>query len=97
VVKPAGEVGGILGPQSLEDLKIFVADRAPLPEVRRLQRFKLLAQPTDAHPDGDATLRQHVHSGQHFGGEHRVAVGQNHHAGDQAQGLGDAGDEGHER
>jgi hypothetical protein len=66
-------------------------------ERLRPQGLELFAQP--AHPDADrqAALRQHVGRGQHFRGQHRVAVGQDHDAGDQAQAPGEAGDEGQQR
>src|SRR4030095_2805140 len=54
---------------------------------------ELLAQPAHADADGHASSREHVDGGQHLGRQHRIAVGQDHHAGDQPQRAGAPGDE----
>src|SRR3989441_8241065 len=85
VIKFPTEGGWILRPQGFQDLDILVAHRPTTRKVRRVQGCKLLAQPT--HPDANSypPTRQHIDGAQHFRGEHRIAIRQNHDAGDQTQ------------
>ena len=89
--------GRILRPQGLENLDVLVAHRPTARKVRRVQGLKLLAQP--AHPDanGHTAARQYIDGRQHFRGEHRITIRQDHDAGDQAQGGRLRGHKRHER
>src|SRR6185436_17840489 len=96
-IELAREGRGTLRPQRLEDADVLVSYRAPPLELRRAERLELLAHPSHADAERDASLREHVDRRERLRRQHRVAVGHDHHARDQAQPRGLGGDERHER
>ena len=80
-------------PQFLEQAQIFVSYRAPFGEIIQTQGLKLLGHPAYAHAQRYPALGQSVQGGNHLGGQHRAAVGDNQHMGAKAQAVGAAGQE----
>ena len=79
------------GPQLLVGAEVLVGDRAARGEGRRSQGFELLFHPAHADAQDEAAPGQHVQGGQDLGGQDGRTVGDNHHAGHQADVFGDAG------
>ncbi len=62
------------------EAEILVCDPAALGEGRGVQGFELLAEPTDARPEDDASPRHRIERGEHLGRHDRVAVRDDEHA-----------------
>ena len=90
-VELAVEAGGRLRPELLEDRDPFVGHRAAPLEVGAVQRLELLLQPADADAQRDPSAGQDIERGHHLRRQHRVAIGQHQHGGDEAQPLRRAG------
>ena len=78
----------VLRPQRAEGADVFVGRRTPAVESRRTQNGQFLGHPADPDPQRQPTPGQHVQGGQHLGGQHRRAVHQHHHRGEQPDALG---------
>ena len=85
----------IAGPEFAERADIFVGDPAALGVIRRLEIFEFFFHPTDADADDHPAAGKHIQTRQHLGGHDGIAVGQDHHAGDEANPLGRAGEKTH--
>ena len=96
LVELARVAGGGLGPQRLEDAHVLVGDGAPPLEGRRAHRLELLPQPAHAHAHGDTPAREDVDGGEHLRRHHGVAIGHDHHAGDDPEPARDPRHESHE-
>ena len=90
-VELAGEAGGRAGPELLEDRDPFVGHRAAPVEIGAVQRLELLLQPADADAQRDPSAGQDIQRRHHLRRQHRVAIGQHQHGGDEAQPLRRAG------
>ena len=90
-VELAGEAGGRSGPELLEDRDPFVGHRAAPVENGAVQGLEFLLQPADADPQRDPSAGQDIERRHHLRRQHRVAIGQHQHRGDEAQPLRRAG------
>ena len=91
VVELAGEAGGRAGPELLEDRDPFVGHGAAPVEIGAVQRLEFLLQPADADAQRDPSAGQDIERRHHLRRQHRVAIGQHQHRGDEAQPLRRAG------
>ena len=86
----AGEGDRIRRPGRAHEPHVLVGDDSALLERRCAERFEFFAQPAHADPEEDASARELIDGGQHLGGEHRMPVGNDQHAGAELRTLGDA-------
>ena len=91
---PAVKFGVGAGPQFFVGAQAFVGYGAAVGEGRGVEGGEFLGHPAHADAEYQAALRKDVQGGQYFGGQDGRAVGNNHHAGDEADVLGDAGEVG---
>ena len=89
--------GGVLRPQDLEGVDELVGGPPALGERWSPEGLELLLQPADTAADDQATPRQDIDGGQHFGGEHGLTLRHHHHRGEELQPLRASGKEGQRR
>ena len=90
------KVGSSLVHSSLEGQEVLVGYGAPFRKGRSIQRFKFLLHPAHSHTEGQASAGENVQRRQDFGRQQWIAVGDDHHAGNQADAGGNAGQVGKE-
>jgi hypothetical protein len=86
-VEATVEAGGRLRPELLEDRDPLVGHRAARLEGGAVQRLEFLLQPAGADAQRHAAAGQDIQRGDHFRGQHRIAVWQNQYGSDQPQPL----------
>src|SRR6516164_5056621 len=87
MVEAAVEAGGRLGPQLLEDRDPLIGHGTPRIERGAVQRLEFLLQPAGADTQSEPAAGQDIERGRHFRCQHRIAIGQYQHRGNEPQPL----------
>ena len=87
----------VCGPELLVDPQVLVGRPATRLERRRAHRRELLGHPAGADADDGPPAREQVDGGEKLRRQHGLAVGHDHHRGEQPHLAGDAGQVSHQR